>query len=457
MTTLGAAGTVTGSCSLVESPEGGRVLVDVGLYQGRKEHRLRNWAPFAFDPSTIDAVVLTHAHVDHCGLLPKLVVEGFTGAVYATTGTARLVRIVLPDSGHLHEEEAAFANRRGYSRHHPALPLYTRLQAEACLAQVVEVPFGVARTVAPGIDVTWRHAGHILGAASVTVHLTGRRRRVVFSGDLGRDDHPLLVAPDRLDDADVVVCETTYGDRDAPEADVAALLAGVVDEAARRGGVVVVPAFAVDRTEMVLHHLDALVRDGRTPSLPVFVDSPMATAALRWYRRGALDGDPEFRPELHGSDLFCALDLTETRSVDDSKALNARHGPMVVISASGMATGGRVLHHLANRLGDSRNTVMLVGFQAPGTRGERLASGERTVRLHGADREVAAKVVSVPLSAHADRRELRAWLTSGPRPPDTVVLTHGEAAASAAFAASLGDTVGRPTVVLPEVGHRLEL
>jgi metallo-beta-lactamase family protein len=461
VTVLGAAGTVTGSSYLVESAEGARVLVDVGLFQGPKALRLRNWAPFAVEAASIDAVVITHAHVDHCGLLPKLVVEGFTGPVYVTPGTERLVRIVLPDSGYLHEEEAAFANRKGYSKHHPALPLYTRADAERCLEQLHPVGFDIPTTVAPGVEVVFAHAGHILGAASPVVRFTGSGHRVAFSGDLGRSDHPLLVAPDPMGNGggplDVAVCETTYGDREAPDVDVAEVLASVVTEAGRRGGVVIIPAFAVDRTEMILHHLDDLVRSGRTPSIPVFVDSPMASAALRVYRAGAAAGDPEFRPEVQGCELFPSIDLTEVRTVEQSKDLNGRRGPMVIISASGMATGGRVLHHLANRLGDSRNTVVLVGFQAPGTRGARLAAGESTVKLLGAEREVSAKVVVVPLSAHADRHDLLAWLRSGPMPRQ-VLLTHGEPAASAAFAEHLhAHGFDRDRVIVPEVGHRVAL
>ncbi|MEX2253682.1 MAG: MBL fold metallo-hydrolase, partial [Thermoleophilaceae bacterium] len=313
------------------------------------------------------------------------------------------------------------------------------------------------------------HAGHILGAASPSIRFVGTGRRAVFSGDLGRDDHPLLVAPDPIgaaaevtdgtdgadNPADLVVCETTYGDRDAPEVDVAATLADVVTSAARRGGVVVVPAFAVDRTEMMLHHLDALVRVGRIPSVPVFVDSPMASAALQVYRAAAASGDPELRPSVHGADLFGDLDLTEIRTVDESKQLNARHGPFVLISASGMATGGRVLHHLANRMGDSRNVILLVGFQAPGTRGARLAAGETTIKLLGAERDVAAEVVVVPLSAHADRSDLAAWLRSGP-PPRRVVLTHGETEAAASFA----EVVARDAVTdvrVADLGDRIVL
>lgn len=470
VTVLGAAGTVTGSCALVESAEGARVLVDVGLFQGRKELRLRNWAPFAVDPSSVDAVVLTHAHVDHCGLLPKLVREGFAGPVFATPNTVRLVRIVLPDSGHLHEEEAAFANRAGYSKHRPALPLYTEADAERSLRHLRTVEFAEPVAIAPGVELTFRHAGHILGAASPVLQLTGTGHRLVFSGDLGRDDHPLLVPPDPLpvdgpadaaDDGapiDLVLCESTYGDRDAPDLDVAGVLAETVGDAARRGGVVVVPAFAVDRTEMVLHHLDALVRAGAIPSLPVFVDSPMASAALGVYRDAALVADPELRPEVHGAALFDALDLAETRSVDESKELGSRRGPMVIVSASGMATGGRVLHHLAGRMGDGRNAIVLVGFQAPGTRGARLAAGEPTIKLLGAEREVAARVVAVPLSAHADRSGLVAWLGSGP-PVRRVLLDHGEPDALASLADHLrrSPPPGLPDVSIAEAGEAIAL
>lgn len=476
VTLLGATDTVTGSCTLFESPEGGRILVDVGLYQGRKELRLRNWAPFPVEPAALDAVVLTHAHVDHSGLLPKLVREGFSGPVLVTPNTARLAEIVLPDSGYLQEEEAAEANRRGYSKHHPALPLFTRADAEVSLDHLRPLEFHRAAEAAPGIELVFHRAGHILGAASAVVRFTGADSTVVMSGDLGRSDHPLLVPPDPLvlDPATpcdrstptdpavpelptsphLVVCESTYGDRDAPEIDVPSILAEVIVEASRRGGVVVIPAFAVDRTEMVLHHLDALVRSGSVPSLPVVVDSPMASAALGVYRRAARLADPEVRPEWHGTHLFAEVDLSETRSVEESKELTGRRGPMVVVSASGMATGGRVLHHLAARMGDSRNTIVLVGFQAPGTRGARLAAGERTVKLLGAHREVAARVVTVPLSAHADRSELCAWLLSGAvatdaAPPRQVLVNHGERSASESFAATLA---GMPQFAETRIG-----
>jgi metallo-beta-lactamase family protein len=456
---LGGARTVTGSKYLVRTAGGRQILVDCGLFQGRKELRLRNWAPFEVSPASIDAVVLTHAHVDHCGSLPRLVNEGFSGPVFATRGTARLTRIVLPDSGHLHEEEAAYANRKGYSKHRPALPLYTRHDAVRSLEQLVEVPFHRRTTVVPGVEITFRHAGHILGAATLDVSLVEDGRTIAFSGDLGRFEHPLLRPPDPIDGAEVVVCESTYGagDRVSHDADdVDEVLVEVITEAARRGGVVVVPAFAVDRTEIVLHHLDRLTRTGAIPDLPVFVDSPMASSALQLYRDEARRGSSEFRDEFRGAELFGSINLTETRSVEESKALSARHGPMIIVSASGMATGGRVLHHLAGRLGDNRNTVLLVGFQAPGTRGEQLASGAREVKLLGSYRPVLASVRSLRLSAHASRDELASWLSGASIAPRVIYLTHGEEAASEALAAHLS-TISRARIVVPHHGDQVRL
>lgn len=455
LTFLGGARTVTGSKYLLDTGTR-KVLIDCGLFQGRKELRLRNWEDLPVDPASIDAVVLTHAHVDHCGYVPRLVRSGFRGAVWCTRGTRRLCEIVLPDSGHLHEEEAAFANRHGYSRHQPALPLYTERDAVNALASFVDVPFHHAVEVVPGVEVVWRHAGHILGAATLEVHLIDHGHRLAFSGDLGRTDHPLLLAPEPIGAADVVVCESTYGDGEHDDSRAEDVLAEVITATARRGGVILVPAFAVDRTELVLHLLDQLHRAQRVPQLPVFVDSPMASAALELYRSEARDGSEEMRQEVRGSELFGHVDLHETRSVEDSRSLSARHGPMVVISASGMATGGRVLHHLAARMGDSRNTILLAGFQAPGTRGERLASGARTVRLLGADREVAAQVRSLRLSAHADRRELTEWLGSSTARPDCVYVTHGEPHASESFAAHVRTALGADAVV-PHLGQQVWL
>jgi metallo-beta-lactamase family protein len=357
---------------------------------------------------------------------------------------------VLPDSGYLQEEEADFANRHGYSKHHPAEPLYTRQDAVESLAQFQAVAFNTPRTVLPGLEVTWRRAGHILGAASVGLHLHESDTRVVSSGDLGRSTHPLLLPPDPIGQADQVIIESTYGDEEHVANESEEVVADTINDAARRGGVVIIPAFAVDRTEVVLWHLDRLVADGRVPDLPVFVDSPMACRALDVYRSEARNGSPEIRPELHGTELFPRIQLTEARTTEESKALNSRRGPMIIVSASGMATGGRVIHHLARRVGDNRNAVVLVGFQAPGTRGDALRHGARHIKMLGHHFPVRAKVVSVELSAHADRTELLEWLGTASPKPRMVYVNHGEPKPSAALVdaierrLSLESVVARP-------------
>ena len=455
LTFIGAAQTVTGSKTLLEA-SGGRVLVDCGLFQGRKKLRLQNWAPFPVPPESIDAVVLTHAHIDHCGYLPRLVSLGFGGPVYCTEGTRKLAEIVLPDSGYLQEEEADFANRKGYSKHQPALPLYTRAEAVACLKQLETVPFDSPTDVLPNVEATWRQAGHILGAASIGLNLSAHNTRVVFSGDLGRSTHPLLVPPAGIGQADVVVTESTYGDEDHPEGDPEEFLAKVINRTARHGGVVLIPAFAVDRTEIMLWYLDRLVAAGQVPDIPVFVDSPMASCALDVYRAEARDGSPEIRPEFHGKELFTSIELTETRTVDESKDLNARRGPMIIISASGMATGGRIIHHLARRIGDHRNSILLVGFQAPGTRGDALRNGTRQLKMFGHYHPVRAEVSSIALSAHADQNDLLDWVSTASPEPDTVYVNHGEPGGSAALVEALCDRSGL-NAVAPRQGERVRL
>jgi metallo-beta-lactamase family protein len=451
LTFLGGAHTVTGSKTLLDAGDA-RVLVDCGLFQGRKALRQANWDRFPVPVESIDAIVLTHAHIDHCGYLPRLYRLGYRGPVFATPGTRDLAAIVLPDSGHLQEEEADYANRRGYSKHHPAEALYTEAEARDCLELFEAVPFGELRTVAPGIDVTWSRAGHILGAASL--HIDVMDRRIVFSGDLGRPSHPLLHPPDPIGAADVVVIESTYGDREHVLVDDE-VIARAVRDAANCGGVVIIPAFAVDRTEVVLWHLDRLVAAGEVPDLPIFVDSPMASRALALYRDERRRESPEFRPELFGQRLFSSLDIVETRTPNESKALNDRIGPFVIVSASGMATGGRVLHHLANRIGDSRNSVLLVGFQAPGTRGDKLRHGASSLRMFGHDYPVAAKIETVEMSAHADRSELIDWLATA-SVPDLVLVNHGELEAAESLAEAVRHQLHLPADV-PAPGERIDV
>jgi metallo-beta-lactamase family protein len=455
---LGASGTVTGSRFLITTSHA-RVLVDCGLFQGRKALRMRNWEPFPVEPESLDAVLLTHAHVDHCGFLPALVRAGFRGRVFATRGTAELARIVLPDSGRLHEEDASHANRGGYSKHAPALPLYTEEDAIEAANRVEPQGFGSESEVAPGVRACFSRAGHILGASSITLTLEGPpERRIAVSGDLGRPEHPLLRPPAPAPAADWMLLESTYGDRRHEGSAVLEALAEAVSATAARGGVVVIPAFAVDRTEVVLFHLRALAAAGRIPALPVFVDSPMALAALGVYRRAIRDGWDEVRPGLRGhEELLAPEQLEEVRDPRASRKLCKQAGPFIVVSASGMATGGRVLHHLAERLPDARNSVLLVGYQVPGTRGHRLLSGERALKMRGRYVPVRAEVRNLAaFSVHADADELLAWLGGSGSRPQLVVAVHGEPEAAETLARRIDEELELPAVV-PRDGERVRL
>ncbi len=432
---LGAAGTVTGSRFLVEWGSA-RVLVDAGLFQGRKELRLRNRAPWPIDPATISAVVLTHAHIDHTGALPQVVRAGFAGRAFCTPATRDLAGLLLPDSGRLQEEEARYANRKGYSKHAPnALPLYTEEDALAALPYLDPVRYGDRREVAPGVTVRFRRAGHILGSALVELELAGPRPlRILFSGDLGRYGVPILPDPDPGLAADALVVESTYGGKRHPAASPADALRDEVLRAVKAGGALVVPAFAIGRTQEVLFTLRALEEKGEIPELPVFVDSPMAVDATSLFLAHREDHDTEMTRLLaQGKEPLRPARLTFARSPEQSKGINAVQGPCVILSASGMATGGRVLHHLVRRLPDPRTTVLLVGFQAAGTRGWSLQSGAATVRIHGEDVPVKARIASIGgFSAHADEAEVSRWLGTFTSPPARTFLVHGEGAALAA-------------------------
>ena len=421
---LGAAGTVTGSKYLVEF-NGQSLLVDCGLFQGYKQLRLRNRDPLPVMPNHIGAVLLTHAHLDHSGYLPLLAKEGFHGKVWATPATRDLLQILLPDSGHIQEEDANFANRKGFSKHAPALPLYTEDDAMRCLKLLHAVPMGQAFEPLHGWTARFTGAGHILGAASLLLEVGSRR--ILFSGDLGRPDDALMLAPDAPPAADVVVCESTYGDRDHPDEDVLAELAPALQRVAARGGSAVVPVFAVGRAQALLHAIAELKASGQLPhSLPVYLDSPMAIHSTELFARHL------------GEHRLSAAQCREmaqvarmTRSVDESKEIARQHGPKVVLAASGMATGGRVLHHLVQYLGDHRNMVLLTGYQAPGTRGATLARGGTQLRIHGQDLPVRAEIVQLAsASAHADASQLMDWLRSLPHPPRRVFVTHGDMEAS---------------------------
>jgi metallo-beta-lactamase family protein len=419
---LGGAGTVTGSRFLVESG-GTRILVDCGLYQGLKPLRLRNWAPLAFDPASLDAVVLTHAHIDHSGFLPVLVREGYGGPIHATAPTVDLCGILLPDSGHIQEEDAAFANRHGFSKHKPALPLYDEATARKVLPLLEPAAFGEAFRVG-GVTISLRRAGHILGAASALCEADGRR--VLFSGDLGQGDDPICPPPDPPPAVDLLVMESTYGDRLHGEVDAVGLLARLIGEVVASGGTLLVPAFAVGRVQNLLLWLDRVFAEGRAPRIPVIVDSPMATSVTELYGR---HHDAHRLSDADCGRIFGGARFVQT--VQDSKRLAFREGPMVLISASGMMTGGRVLHHFKRIAPDPRSVVLLPGYMAPGTRGAALVAGADAVKIHGGYVPVRARVEHADaFSAHADRAGLLDWVAAAEAPPKRIVLVHGEATAA---------------------------
>jgi metallo-beta-lactamase family protein len=457
---LGAAGTVTGSRYLVRHGSS-TVLVDAGLFQGPKELRLRNRAPWPFAPSDLSAVVLTHAHIDHLGALPLLVRDGFAGRAHCTAASRDLAALLLPDSGRLQEEEARFANAKGYSKHAPnALPLYTEEDAVAALRQLSPAAYGERREVAPGVAARFLPAGHILGSAFVEMELAAAPGatplRILFSGDLGRYGAPILPDPTPAPRADVLLVESTYGGKRHGDASPADTLRDEVLRAVKERGALVVPAFAIGRTQEILFTLRALERSGAIPAIPVFVDSPMAVDATPIFLAHREDHDPEMARLLaEGDGPLRPSKVTFARSPEQSKAINAVSGPCIILSASGMATGGRVLHHLERRLPDPRTTVLLVGYQAQGTRGWSLQNGARTLRMHGQDVPVNARIATIGgFSAHADEAEIERWLATFPSPPARTFLVHGEPPALAASLARM-ERLGWPAHVpahLEEVG-----
>ncbi|MDO8777216.1 MAG: MBL fold metallo-hydrolase [Burkholderiaceae bacterium] len=416
---LGAAGTVTGSRTLV-THQGKQLLVDCGLFQGYKNLRLMNWEPFPFDPKQLDAVVLTHAHLDHSGALPLLVKHGFRGRVFATPSTIDVCGVLLPDSGRLQEEDADYANRHRLSKHEPALPLYTEDDAKRALRRLEPLPFEQRADAGAGMGVRLRPAGHILGASSVEV--TVDETTVLFSGDLGRPDDTIMRAPSPIERADHVVVESTYGDRLHDTQDGEAVLGEAISRTAERGGIVVIPAFAVGRAQSLLYAIYRLKARAAIPDLPVFLNSPMAIDMTDIYHRHRA----EHRLSVEECIGMCTV-AKMVRTVEESRALVAQRHPAIIVSASGMATGGRVLHHLKALAPDRRNTIIFAGYQAGGTRGGRIVAGEHTIRIHGEDVAVNAEVVSLPgMSAHADAKQIVQWLATAPRPPRGIYLNHGE-------------------------------
>ncbi|MDP1521475.1 MBL fold metallo-hydrolase RNA specificity domain-containing protein [Porticoccus litoralis] len=451
---FGAAGTVTGSRYLLDVEEQ-RVLIDCGLFQGYKHLRERNWKPFPVDPATIEAVFLTHAHLDHSGYLPRLVKDGFDGPVYCTRATRDLCRILLLDSAKLQEEEAEFRNRHNYSKHKPALPLYTQHDARKALEHFEVVDFSMPESPHPGItmgqiEVGFYPNGHILGSSYLDVKAAGKH--ILFSGDLGRGNDLVMRAPELPLYCDYLVVESTYGNRLHDNRDVWEAVAEIVNDTLSGGGSLLIPSFAVGRAQAMLYLITELRRRGKIPYVPIFLDSPMAISVTELMQR-----HHRYHRLNKASCQQLSRDVTFTRDVQDSIAINNVNVPAIILSASGMATGGRVLHHLQRMVGDHRNTVMFAGYQAPGTRGARLVEGEKRIKIFNRYFDVKARIESLDfLSAHADRLELLRWVQQLPAAPKHCFVTHGEESASDQFRISLSEELGWRASV-PDMGDRVEL
>ena len=450
----GAARTVTGSKYLLEA-DGARVLIDCGMFQGLKALRLKNWEPTPFDIKSLDAALLTHAHLDHVGYLPRIVKEGYNRRVFCTPATAKLAELIMLDSAKIQEYDAAYANKKGFSKHRPALPLYKGKDVLTTVKLLREVDREKWHQIAGSIWARFHDAGHLLGSNMIEVEVRNRQPalRILFSGDVGRFDGPLYHDPVPPPECDVLVCESTYGNRDHPDADLSDGLAEVFNRGVERGGVILMASFAVGRAQQLIYLMQVLKCEKKIPDLPIYLDSPMACNATDIYREhtddhnlseGELCGD---RPVLGGPAVHLC------RSVDESKALNSIDGPAVIISSSGMMTAGRIVHHLKRRLPDKHNTVVLGGYMAVGTRGRALEEGAPTIRMHGMDVPVHAAIEKVPgLSGHADRSGLLRWLGGMKTDPHQVFLTHGEPDSAEAFAKTLEDQRGWKPIV-PDLGE----
>ena len=452
LTFLGAARTVTGSKYLLEV-DGHRILIDCGLFQGLKELRLRNWSPLPIPPETIDAVVLTHAHIDHSGWLPRLAGQGFHGPIYCTGGTADLCKLVLPDAAHLQEEDEKFANLRGFSKHSPALPLYTEEDAAKALSLLKPQPFNKTISIVNGIDIQFINAGHLLGSSYVFLRRSDMSgARILFGGDLGRYSRPILPDPSPGLDADVLLVESTYGDRLHPPEDDGETLARIIKETVARRGKVIIPAFAIGRVEELLYWIFRLEDQGRLDKLPIYVDSPMALKGIEYYNTRTDELDKEIIAMRNKLPRF-----TSINSAKDSKALVENDTPAVIIASSGMATGGRVVHHLFSGLPDPRNTVLFVGFQAAGTRGRQLQDGAQYVKIFGQHVPVHARIEKIEgMSSHADSGEIIRWLRTFPRAPKTTYLVHGEVVAQDALKVRITKELGW-NVEIPNHGQKVDL
>jgi metallo-beta-lactamase family protein len=457
---LGATGTVTGSKFVLEVG-GNRAMIDCGLFQGFKELRERNWEPLPLNPASIGWTLVTHAHIDHTGYLPRLVRDGFTGPIYATKATADLLKILLPDSARLQEEDAEYANRKGFSKHKPAVPLYTERDAETALKQVRAVDYNQATRLSKFLTCRFIPAGHILGSSFVEMEITepnGSPIKLLFSGDVGRYGEPILNDPAQVDEADYLLVESTYGNRLHDDANPKERLAEIINQTVERGGKIIIPAFAIGRTQLLVYYLRELEDEGRIPVLPVAVDSPMAAAATRLYVRHKDDHDFDMQ-ELarENRNALATRNFRLISGRNGSKGLGGESGPGIIISASGMATGGRVLHHLARYLPDPASAVVFVGYQGAGTRGRRLQDGEKEIKIHGKMIPVEARIESISsLSAHADSAELLRWLSGFKRPPRATFMIHGEPDSAEALRDKIVQELGW-NVVIPSYKEIIEL
>lgn len=441
---LGAAGTVTGSRFLLTCDDT-KVMIDAGLFQGLKELRLKNWNPLPINPTELSAVVLTHAHLDHCGYIPKLVKDGFAGKIFLTEYTGKLAEVVLLDSARIQTEDAKYAALKGFSKHNPPEALYEEPDAARAIKQFSVSEFRTRVQVADETFVTFYPSGHILGAAFVEVEFFGKR--LLFTGDMGRQEHPLLVSPDNIPAGhfDAIITESTYGDRE--HAPSTTDFADAINQTLDRGGSILIPAFAVDRTEVILIQLRELMEQGKIRRVPIYADSPMALKALAFYRKAINEDSEEIRDEIvrdwKDKDPFNPGTLVELLTVEESKSINEPPQPCIIISASGMATGGRVVHHLRNMLPNPKHTVMLVGYQAMGTRGRRLADGETEVKMHGVMVPVRAEIEQIQsFSVHADADELMDWMKTTSETPGQVFVVHGEAGAAEVFSDRVKSQLG---------------
>lgn len=455
---LGAARSVTGSKYLLEV-DNKKVLIDCGLFQGQKELRLRNWDRLPIDPKTIDLVVITHAHIDHIGYLPRLVKDGFHGRIICTHASEDLMRIMLKDAAKLQEEEAIFAYKRGYSKHDKPEPLFTEEDAERVFELVDSIRFEKEVKLFPNLSLVYHNAGHILGSAIVELMLEGSvtKKKIVFSGDLGRNDDPIMHPPKAITEADILLIESTYGDRLNPIDKVEEDLAKIINEANERNGVIIVPAFAVGRTQLMIYYFHMLMEKKVIPTLPIYIDSPMAISVTDLYERHS--NEHKIKVSHIDGKLISIFDDPHVHfcnSAESSKALNDIKKPCIIISASGMATGGRVLHHLYHRLQRENDTVLFAGFQAEGSRGRRLLEGEPTIKIFGEDVPVRCQVrVINGLSAHADQTELLKWLGNFKESPKMTFITHGEIESATTFSKKIEEMGWKP--IIPEYLESFEL